>query len=75
METISTNEKPLERGKYNQQYYLENKEILQQKYKSRVLCPLCDKDVAKASLNNHFKSQLCLKGQKIKKKVIEINSK
>ncbi len=73
METILTTEKQIQKVKAKQ-YYMENKEVLQQKYKSRVQCPLCDKDVAKASLNNHMKSQLCLKWQEIKRKILEINT-
>lgn len=74
MEQISENEKQLQKANYIRQYYIDNKEILQQKYKSRVKCPLCDKEVSKASLNAHLKSQLCVKGQEIKRKLKTINA-
>lgn len=54
----------------NKEYYIANKTRLQGLYKSRVKCPLCDKDVAKASLNTHMKSRICEKGQQIKIKIL-----
>ena len=59
---------------YNKTYYKKNKQILQAKYKSRVACPLCDKDVAKSSLSLHMKTKLCEKNQKIKLKVFLLNN-
>jgi hypothetical protein len=59
---------------YNKQYYKLNKERLQEKYKSRVKCPLCDKDVAKSSLTLHYKTQLCQKRQEIKLKQMLMNN-
>ena len=47
----------------NKKYYIENKEILHHKYKSKVQCPLCDRFVCKGSLNTHFKGYLCDTGQ------------
>lgn len=73
MEEILPTEKQIQREK-SRQYYLEHKEILQQKYKSRVQCPLCLREVSKASLNSHYKSQLCIKGQEIQKKLNEIKN-
>lgn len=56
----------------NHEYYIKNKTRLQQLYKERVKCPLCDKNVAKASLNTHYKSKSCEKGQAIKAKLISM---
>lgn len=66
------NEKYYPTREKNRKYYLENKPILQEKYKSRVCCPLCDKNVAKGSLNIHMKSKLCEKGQMIKSKLLSM---
>lgn len=73
MEEVLKTEKQIQREK-SRKYYQEHKEVLQQKYKSRVQCPLCLKEVSKASLNSHYKSQLCIKGQEIQKKLKEINN-
>jgi hypothetical protein len=54
----------------NKKYYQENKEKLQEKYKSRVTCPLCNSEVAKGSLNAHMKSKLCEKRFEIRKKLL-----
>ena len=74
-EFIKENEYPKEETmNYNKQYYKLNKDRLQEKYKSRVKCPLCDKDVAKSSLNLHYKTQLCQKRQEIKLKQMLMNN-
>jgi len=59
----------------NREYYLNNKTRLQQLYKEKVMCPLCDKMVAKSSLNTHLKSKICEKGQMIKTKLISMGAK
>lgn len=72
METITIDEKKTQQEK-NKEYYSKNKLVLQQKYKSKVLCPLCDKEVSKSSLNNHMKSKLCAKGFKVKMLLKRVN--
>jgi len=57
----------------NKQYYSENKEDLQKKYKAKVQCVLCDRFVCKGSLNTHYKGYLCAKGQKIKVQILNLN--
>jgi len=42
----------------NKKYYEENKEKLQEKYKARVHCPLCNTEVAKGSLNCSHEIQI-----------------
>lgn len=59
---------------YNKIYYEQNKTRLQEKYKTRVNCPLCDKDVAKSSLTLHYKTKLCKSRQEIKLKQIVNNN-
>jgi hypothetical protein len=51
---------------YNKKYYEQNKTRLQEKYKSRVKCPLCDREVAKSSLTLHYKTKICKSRQEIK---------
>lgn len=55
----------------NKKYYEENKEKLQEKYKARVHCPLCNSEVSHGSLNAHMKSKLCAKRFEIRKKLRE----
>ena len=55
-----------ENESYFKKYYKTNKEQLQAKAKAKVMCPLCDKTINKASLNTHLKSNSCSKGQQIK---------
>lgn len=45
----------------SQIYYKNNKDILQTKYKERIECPLCKKEMAKASLGAHMKTGICSK--------------
>jgi hypothetical protein len=59
---------------YNKIYYEQNKARLQEKYKTRVKCQLCDKDVAKSSLTLHYKTKLCKSRQEIKLKQIINNN-
>jgi len=57
----------------NKKYYIQNKETLQQKYKAKIQCPLCDRFVCKGSLNTHFKGYLCQKGQNLKIQISNLN--
>ncbi len=56
----------------NKAYYAENKVKLQTNYKAKVVCLLCDKSVCHGSINTHMKSKLCIKGQNLKHKLINI---
>ena len=58
----------------NKQYYSQNKEDLQQKYKAKIQCQLCDRFFFKGSLNTHYKGYLCKKGQELKKQSLNINT-
>ena len=57
----------------NKQYYAENKEDLQQKYKAKVQCQLCDRSVCKGSLNTHYRGYLCKKAQNLKIQILKLN--
>lgn len=49
------------RKAYNEDYYKDNKQILQLKYKQRVCCPLCNKSLSKARLSGHIKDRICIR--------------
>lgn len=68
MENLNGNDRKTK----NHEYYVKNKARLQESYKGRVKCPLCDKNIAKSSFNNHLKSKSCEKGQVIKAKLISM---
>lgn len=75
-EPIIEDEDPKEEQRnYNKQYYKQNKERLQEKYKSRVKCLLCDKEVAKSSLSLHYQTKLCKKRQELKVKQMLMNNR
>lgn len=56
------------------EYYINNKEKLQDNYKKRIQCPLCLKDVCKGALNSHLKTKNCERRSKIRQQQILIEA-
>jgi hypothetical protein len=57
----------------NKNYYEKNKEMVQTKYKQRVNCRLCQKEVCRGGLTSHMDSKSCIKEQEMLKKIRKLN--
>ena len=50
------------RKQYNKSYYDKNKKVIQEKYKEKVTCPICNACVSKAHFyTQHKRSKKCMK--------------
>ena len=47
------------RKTYNQNYYKENKEILQEKMKIKINCVHCNRAVQKGAIESHMRTSIC----------------
>jgi hypothetical protein len=47
------------RKTYNKNYYLENKEILQEKMKIKINCIHCNRAVQKGAIESHMRTSIC----------------
>ncbi len=55
------------RKSYNKNYYLENKEILQEKMKVKINCIHCNRAVQKGAIESHMRTSIC------KRKAMSVN--
>ena len=62
---------------YNKNYYQNNKDKINAKLKTKILCPYCDKLQTHQHMNRHQETKLCksIQKRKIERQIFEDNIK